>query len=47
MTPPIVIPLPAPSAPVKKPLKCHKGFKKKTVHGKPKCIKVKKPKRHG
>lgn len=35
---------PLPTAP--KPLKCHKGFKKKTVHGKPKCVKLKKrPKR--
>jgi hypothetical protein len=31
---------PPPAAP--KPLKCHKGFKKKTVHGKPKCVKLKK-----
>jgi hypothetical protein len=31
---------PLPTAP--KPLRCHKGFKKKTVHGNPKCVKVKK-----
>jgi hypothetical protein len=31
---------PAPAQP--KPLKCHKGFKKKTVRGKLKCVKVKK-----
>ena len=32
--------------PPTKPLKCRKGFKKKTVKGKPKCVKVKKPHRH-
>lgn len=37
---------PLPITPVTKPLKCHKGFKKKKVHGKPKCVKVKKNKRH-
>ncbi len=30
-----------PPAPQKKPLKCKKGFKKKKVHGKTKCVKVK------
>lgn len=54
--PPVVPPTltPAPTAPpasplptAPKPLKCHKGFKKKTVHGKPKCVKLRKhPKRH-
>lgn len=37
--------LPAPVPPIvpaKKPLKCRKGFKKKVVRGKPKCVKVKK-----
>ena len=29
-----------------KPLQCKKGFKKKTVKGKPKCVKVKKTHRH-
>jgi hypothetical protein len=37
-TAPPASPLPA----TPKPLKCHKGFKKKTVHGKAKCVKVKK-----
>jgi hypothetical protein len=39
-TPPVSTP---PAA--KRPLKCKKGFKKKRVHGKLKCVKVK-PKRH-
>jgi hypothetical protein len=34
---------PAPAA--KRPLKCHKGFRKKTVRGRQKCVKVKKHKR--
>jgi hypothetical protein len=29
-----------------KPKPCHKGFVRKKVHGKTKCVKVKKPKRH-
>jgi hypothetical protein len=35
--------------PTNKPLKCHKGFRKKTVHGKARCVKVKHSarKRHG
>jgi len=38
---------PASSPPAKpKPLKCRKGFKKKKVHGKPKCVKAKKKKKH-
>lgn len=38
-----VLQLPAPpAAPQAKPLKCRKGFKKKRVHGKPKCVKIKK-----
>jgi hypothetical protein len=49
--PPVVVPTPAPTPPATpptKPLKCHKGFKKKTVRGKQKCVKVKKRKRrHG
>jgi hypothetical protein len=36
---PIVAPAPAPIA--KKPLKCKKGFQKKTVRGKAKCVKKK------
>jgi hypothetical protein len=47
--PPVVTPTPTatptPAAPLPtapKPLKCHKGFKKKTVHGKPKCVRLKK-----
>ncbi len=31
-----------PTAPVGKPLKCRRGFKKKRVHGKVRCVKVKK-----
>jgi hypothetical protein len=45
IVPPTLTPTPPPASPVPtapKPLKCHKGFKKKTVHGKPKCVKVKK-----
>jgi len=33
---------PPPTTPIKKPLKCRKGFKKKRVHGKAKCVKIKK-----
>lgn len=45
--PPAVVELPAPGsttppAPQPKPLKCRKGFKKKRVGGKLKCVKVKK-----
>ena len=38
----------APPSPAPKPkaLKCKKGFKKKKVHGKAKCVKVKKHKKH-
>lgn len=36
---PVVTP---PTVPSKKPLKCHKGFKKKKVRGKSKCVKIKK-----
>jgi hypothetical protein len=38
---PVIASPPRAPAP-KKPLKCRKGFKKKTVHGKAKCVKVKK-----
>jgi hypothetical protein len=34
------------STPKPKPLQCRKGFKKKTVKGKPKCVKTKKAHRH-
>ncbi len=37
---PVVVP--PPSTPAPKPLKCRKGFKKKKVRGKLKCVKVKK-----
>lgn len=37
-----VLPAPTPASPTAKPLKCHKGFKKKTVRGKQKCVKIKK-----
>ncbi|HWI95668.1 MAG TPA: hypothetical protein VNS60_06355 [Solirubrobacterales bacterium] len=54
VVPPTLTPTSTPTAPASpppaahKPLKCHKGFKKKTVHGKPKCVKLKKhPKRRG
>jgi hypothetical protein len=36
---------PAPPSPVKKPLKCRKGFKKKRVHGKVRCVKTKRRRR--
>jgi hypothetical protein len=38
---PVITPSPT-TPPAKKPLKCRKGFKKKTVRGKAKCVKVKK-----
>ena len=38
-------PVPTPTPHTKKPLKCRKGFKKKKVHGKTKCVKVKKKRR--
>jgi hypothetical protein len=49
--PPAPAPGPAPSptpspTPTPKPLKCKKGFKKKKVHGKAKCVKVRKHKGH-
>ncbi|HKZ14154.1 MAG TPA: NosD domain-containing protein [Solirubrobacterales bacterium] len=39
-------PVPTKPAPVKKPLKCKAGFKKKTLKGKAICVKVKKAKKH-
>lgn len=43
VTPPPAITLPPPSVvPQRKPLKCRKGFKKKKVRGKLKCVKVRK-----
>jgi hypothetical protein len=46
--PPAATPTAPPSSPptAPKPLKCHKGFKKKTVHGKPKCVKISKHRKH-
>jgi hypothetical protein len=47
-TPPLVTPPPAvdpPPTPKPKPLKCKRGFKKKIVKGKPRCVKKKKKKR--
>lgn len=41
-SPPVVAPTPIPSPTPKKPLKCRKGFKKKRVRGKQKCVRVKK-----
>jgi hypothetical protein len=41
-TPTPIAPPAAPLPTTPKPLKCHKGFKKKTVHGKPKCVKLRK-----
>lgn len=37
--------LPAPRLPRHKPLRCHRGFKKRKVHGKPHCVKVHKHRR--
>lgn len=44
----VTLPTPVlqPPAPQPKPLKCRKGFKKKRVHGKPKCVKIKKKRAH-
>jgi RHS repeat-associated protein len=39
-------PTPPPASPSKRPLHCHGGFKKEKIHGKSKCVKMKK-KRHG
>jgi Divergent InlB B-repeat domain len=41
---PAPAPAPSPSPTPTKPLKCKKGFKKKKVHGKARCVKVKKHK---
>jgi hypothetical protein len=38
-SPPTAAPAPVPT---KKPLRCKKGFRKKTIHGKARCVKVKK-----
>jgi hypothetical protein len=45
--PPVVPFPPSPPAttPTKKPLKCRKGFRKKRVHGKLRCVKIKKRRR--
>lgn len=40
VSPPVVTTKPKPKA---KPLRCHKGFTKKKMHGKAKCVKAKKP----
>ena len=43
-TPPPTIPLPPPATqppPAKKPLKCRRGFKKKRIRGKTRCVRVK------
>ncbi|MDQ2629729.1 MAG: hypothetical protein M3Y75_01960 [Actinomycetota bacterium] len=40
--PPIAGPLPGPPQPKKPPKKCKRGFKKKVVKGKPRCVKKKK-----
>ncbi|HYJ22172.1 MAG TPA: hypothetical protein VEW07_09140 [Solirubrobacterales bacterium] len=45
VTPPVTPPPTSPPPPTK-PLKCKKGFKKKTVKGKKKCVKVKKHKKN-
>jgi hypothetical protein len=41
----IVPPPPVPTAPPRKPgpVKCKKGFQRKKIHGKTKCVKVRKP----
>jgi hypothetical protein len=41
-SPPVVAPAPTPSPTPAKPLKCRKGFKKKKVRGKQKCVRIKK-----
>lgn len=43
MQPPVSPPI---TPPAKKPLKCRKGFKKKRVRGKMKCVKIKRRARH-
>jgi hypothetical protein len=43
---PAVASCPLPGFKSPSPLKCKKGFKKKTVHGKTKCVKVKKKHKH-
>jgi streptogramin lyase len=43
--PPATAPTPPRSATSKKSLKCRKGFKKRTVKGKARCVRVKKPRR--
>jgi hypothetical protein len=40
--PGVTTPLPTDPTPAPKPLKCHKGFKKKRVRGKLRCVRVKK-----
>ena len=42
----LLVSVPPSPAPQPKALKCKKGFKKKRVHGKAKCVKVKKHKKH-
>lgn len=44
-TPPAPLTAPPATPPAAKPLKCRKGFKKKRVRGKLKCVKVKKARR--
>ncbi|MGN6201911.1 MAG: InlB B-repeat-containing protein [Solirubrobacterales bacterium] len=43
-TPPVTSPAPTP--PARKPLRCKRGFKKKRVHGKARCVRKHKPKPH-
>ncbi len=45
-TPQPLAPVPPAPTPQPKPLQCKKGFKKKTVKGKPKCVKVKAHRHH-
>ncbi|HKF83192.1 MAG TPA: hypothetical protein VKB23_09565 [Solirubrobacterales bacterium] len=48
LPPPVITPpLAPPAAQPQKPLRCKRGFEKKRVHGKPRCVKKKKHHRRG
>ena len=44
---PVVPPVSLPISTSPKPLKCKKGFQKKKVHGKARCVKVKRHRKSG